>query len=244
MLRAFATVAALTAVGWSAPGGPTAEPAPAYVRTVSCSPASSSAVFYGRMQSLGAGQRMSMRFSLLERSGADGYRAVRSPQLDRWRRSRPGVAAFGYRQKVKGLSEDAVYRARVDFRWQDADGDVVRRARRRSRPCIQAGPLPNLMTRITRVQMTTVEGVFRYLVRVTNVGAAYAEKVDVRMDLDGAAVDTKTVPGLAEGHSAIVSFRAPRCGSWARAVADPGGTVRESSEDDNVHSLACSELPR
>jgi CARDB len=244
MLRAFATVAALAAVGWSAPGGPTAGPAPAYVKLASCSPASGSAVFYGRMHSTGAGQRMSMRFSLLERSGGGPYRPVRSQQLERWRRSRAGVAAFAYRQKVKGLSEDAVYRARVDYRWHDADGDLVRRARRRSRPCSQAGPLPNLQARITHVRVTTVQGVFRYLVRVTNTGAADAENVDVRLDLDGAAVDTKTVPRLPAGEYTVISFRGPRCGSSARATADPSGTVRESSEDDNAHSLACSELPR
>jgi hypothetical protein len=42
----------------------------------------------------------------------------------------------------------------------------------------------------------------------------------------------------------VLSFRGPRCESSARAIADPSGTVRESSEDDNAHSLACSELPR
>jgi hypothetical protein len=244
MLRGFATVAALAAVGWSAPGQPMADPAPASVKLVSCSRSSGSAVFYGRMHSLGAGQRMSMRFSLLERTGAGPYQPVRSPKLDRWRRSRPGVAVFAYRQKVRGLSGGAVYRARVDFRWRDANGELVRRARRRSRPCSQAGPLPNLRVRITRVRVTTVPGVFRYLVQVTNSGRAPTESAEARLDVDGSAVDTQTVPPLQAGESTVVSFRGPGCDTSVRATADSAGTVRESSEDDNSHSLSCSELPR
>jgi CARDB protein len=246
MLRGFATVAALAAVGSAGSGQPVAGPGPAqpYVRVLSCSPASGSAVFYGRMHSQGAGQRMSMRFALLERRGSGPFQPVRAPRLDRWRRSRPGVAMFGYRQRVRGLSEDGVYRARVDFRWHDRDGELVRRARRRSRTCSQAGPLPNLRVQITRVRVTTVRGVFRYLVRVTNAGAAEAEEVDVRLDVDGSAVDTETVPHLQAGESTVVDFRGPGCGSSVKSTADPDATVRESSESDNSHSLSCSELPR
>jgi hypothetical protein len=244
MLRGFATVAALAAVGSTGPGQPVAEPAPAYVKVLSCSPASGSAVFYGRMHRMGAGERMSMRFSLLERRGGGPFQPVRAPRLDRWRRSRPGVAMFGYRQRVKGLSEDAVYRARVDFRWHDAEGELVRRARRRSRPCSQAGPLPNLRVRITRVRVTTTRGVFQYLVRVTNSGSGAAEKVDVRLDVDGSAVDTETVPRLQPGESTVVDFSGPGCESSVQATADPDATVRESSETDNSQSLSCSELPR
>jgi hypothetical protein len=195
------------------------------------------------MRSLRAGQRMSMRFSLLERTAEGPYQPVRAPRLGRWRKSRPGVAAFGYRQKVKGLSEDAVYRARVDFRWHDAEGEVVRRAQRRSRPCSQSGPLPNLRAWMVRTGATTTPGVVRYLVRAVNSGIAAAQRVDVMLAVDGSAVDTKSVPRLEAGQTEVVEFRGPRCGSSVRATADPDDTVRELSEDDNSQSLTCAQLP-
>ena len=244
MLRGFPTFAVLAVAMLPGPGQPVAEPGRAYVKLVSCSPAQGSAAFYGRMRTLEGVERMSMRFSLLER-GADGrYEQVRAPRLARWRRSRPGVAAFGYRQKVKGLAPDAVYRARVDFRWHDADGEVVRRAHRRSRPCSQAGPLPNLRARIVGSGPTSTVGVSRYAVRVVNAGGAPAEQVGVALEVDGSAVDTQTVAQLEADEARVLGFRGPRCESSVRTTADPAGSVRESVEDDNGESLTCEQLRR
>jgi hypothetical protein len=244
MLRGFPSLALAAVALVPGPGHQLAEPARAYVKLVSCSPAQGSAVFYGRMRTLEGVERMSMRFNLLER-GQDGrYGQVRAPRLARWRRSRPEVAAFGYRQRVKGLAEGAVYRARVDFRWHDAEGDVVRRAHRRSRPCSQAGPLPNLRARIVGSGPTLTEGVRRYTVRVANAGGAAADQVGVSFEVDGSSVDTQTVPRLESGEARLLEFRGPRCGLSVRTAADPAGSVRESSEDDNAESLTCEELRR
>lgn len=244
MLRGFPAVALLAVGMLPGPGQPVAEPAPAYVRVASCSPGQGSAAFYGRMRAVEGAQRMSMRFSLLERGGDDRYHPVRAPRLARWRKSRPGVAAFGYRQKVKGLAPDAVYRARVDFRWHDADGELLRRAQRRSRPCSQAGPLPNLRARVLGSSPTATAGVVRYTVRAANTGGAPAEQVGVSLAVDGSAVDTQTVPRLEPGEGRVLEFRGPRCEGSVRTAADPAGTVRESSEDDNAQTLTCAQLRR
>jgi hypothetical protein len=245
MLRGFPAFAVIAVAMVPGPGGqPVAEPAPAHVKLVSCSPAQGSAVFYGRMRTLDGVQRMSMRFSLLERSDEGTYEPVRARRLARWHRSRPGVAAFGYRQRVKGLDEDTVYRARVDFRWHDADGHVVRRAQRRSRPCSQAGPLPNLRARLVASAPTATQGVDRYEVRVVNAGGAPAEQVGVGLVVDGSAVDTHTVARLEAGEARLLDFRGPRCEDFVRTTADPAGSVRESSEDDNGESIACAQARR
>jgi hypothetical protein len=246
MLRGFPVIAVAAAGMLTAPGQPVAEPAPAYVKVAACSPAHGSAAFYGRMSALvqGEGERMSMRFSLLERTGDGPYQQVRAPRLARWRRSRPGVAAFGYRQKVKGLSEDGVYRARVEFRWRDADGHLLRRAQRRSRPCRQAGPLPNLRARIVDSRPTANKGVFHYTVRAANVGGAPADQVAVALEVDGSAVDTQTLPRLEPGEARALEFSGPRCQGSVRAVADPSNSIRESSETDNSQSLPCAHIPR
>jgi CARDB len=246
MLRGFSTLVLALTAGAAGPGQPVAEPAPAiaFVRVVACSPALGNAVFYGRMRSLAAGERMSMRFTLLERTERGRYHPVRAPKLGRWRRSRPGVAVFGYRQKVRGLDRGAVYRARVDFRWHDADGELVRRAQRRSGPCSQLGPLPNLRARILRSEDTTTPGVFRYTVRASNAGNSAAHHVAVGLEVDGSAVDTKSVPLLQPGRAETLEFRGPGCETSVRAVADPENGVRESSEHDNAHTLTCAQLPR
>ncbi|HEX2232996.1 MAG TPA: CARDB domain-containing protein, partial [Thermoleophilaceae bacterium] len=219
-------------------------PAPALVKVVSCSPGEGSAVFYGRMRSVAGAERMSMRFGLLERTADGPYERVRAPRLARRRMSRPGVSVFGYRQRVKGLSEHAAYRARVDFRWHDADGDVIRRTQRRSRACSQAGPLPNLRARVAGSGATATPGVSRYSVRVVNAGEASADEVAVGFAVDGSAIDTQTVPRLEAGEGRALDFRGPRCQGSVRTTADPANGIRESSEADNSQTLTCDQLKR
>jgi hypothetical protein len=246
MLRGFPAIA-LVAVGMlhgSSLPAPEVRPGPASVKLVSCSPAHGSAVFYGRMRNVSGSERMSMRFSLQERTGDGRFQPVRAPRLARWRRSRPGVAVFGYRQRVRGLAEDAIYRARVDFRWHDEGGEVLVRAQRRSRPCSQAGPLPNLRARLASGGPTATPGVSRYAVRVINSGDAPAEQAGVRLAVDGSAVDTQTVGRLDAGESRLLEFRGPRCEGSVRATADPAGAIRESVEDDNSQTLSCDQLRR
>jgi hypothetical protein len=159
---------------------------PALVKTVRCSIARHEAVFHARMQRLAGAERMAMRFTLLERGGAGGFAPVKVPGLRRWHRSRPGVSAFGYRQGVRNLMENAVYRMRVDFRWFSPEGELVRSMRRRSSPCRQYGALPNLRAKVVGQTPSAAPGVVRYLFRLKNDGNAAAsdEVVEVRADPD------------------------------------------------------------
>jgi hypothetical protein len=240
-----ACLLASTAVG-ARPGAGSARDAVAPVASVkvsSCSRLDHSAAFYGRMKLVAGADRMAMRFTLLQRAAPGPFEPVRAPGLNRWRKSKHGVRGFGYRQRVRGLPEGWLYRMQVDFRWHDEHKDVIRRARRRSRTCSQVDPLPNLRVKIMDSAPTQIAGVSRYHVRVANGGAAAAEMVDVALDVDGAAVDTKTVALLEAHHAEWVTFRGPTCESDVIATVDPDGTVREAAEDDNVQSLRCAELP-
>jgi hypothetical protein len=156
-LVAGSLVPAFASDGAAAPGASRL----AWVKVTSCSRADNSAVFYARMQTVGGAERMAMRFSLLERAEDGSYEPVEAPGLGRWRRSKPDVGAFGYRQRVRNLTEGSIYRARVQFRWYDAEGDVLRRARRVSGPCSQAGPLPNLRVRLVGTAPTEFSDVSR-----------------------------------------------------------------------------------
>jgi hypothetical protein len=211
---------------------------PAGVRLADCSVEESSAEFYARMRPVAGTERMSMRFTLLERH-SEGYEALRAPGLSRWHRSNPGVGAFGYRQTVRGLQPGGVYRARVSFRWHSAEGEVVERTRRTSRACRQYEEVPNLTSAVVGAEATKVTGVVRYLMRVANTGVAPAEDVAARLSVDGGAVDTVTIASLAPGESRDVAVVGPACTTSISSTADPDGVIVESSEDDNSHTVDC-----
>jgi hypothetical protein len=227
------------AAGGYEPTGPWAR-----VKVARCSRALDLAVFHGRMRQVDGGQRMSMRFRLLERKGLGGFVAVQAPGLGKWRKSRPGVGAFGYRQVVQNLSRGAVYRVRVDFRWYSKSGKLLARARRRSPACPRQTALPNLRVRLLSVRDTAVEGIDRYAVRVLNRGQAPAADPLVRLAVDGVAGASVSTRTLAPGGAATVWLRGPECRSWVQAQVDPDGTIAESAEQDNTHQLTCGRLRR
>jgi CARDB len=233
-------VTALAALPAAASGGPL----PASVRTVRCSPADHEAIFYARMRNVDDADRMAMRFTLLERTGLEAFEPVKAPGLGRWRRSRPGVGMFGYRQGVRGLLPNALYRMQVDFRWYSADGDVVDELRRRSSSCRQYVDLPNLRARVIGAVAAMVPGVVRYRVRLSNDGPADAGTVPVALLVDGNLIDTASVTALAAGEVRFLTIRGPDCSRSVEARADPEGAIAESSEDDNAHAVTCAELPR
>ena len=61
--------------------------------------------------------RMSVRFTLEESVAGGRYKAVSAPGLGVWRKSRAGVRAFAYRQRVKALAEGSAYRVKIQYRW-------------------------------------------------------------------------------------------------------------------------------
>jgi uncharacterized repeat protein (TIGR01451 family) len=216
----------------------------ASVKTIKCSPADHEAIFHARMHSVDGAERMAMRFTLLERTGVEGFEPVRAPGLGRWQRSRRGVSTFSYRQGVRGLLDNAVYRMRVDFRWYSADGDVVDELRRRSSSCRQHLDLPNLRARVVGAVAAAVPGVVRYTVRVSNHGPADAGQVPLALIIDENVVDTVNVGTLAAGEGRFLAIRGPDCRRTVEGRADPDGAIPESSEDDNGHAIACVDLPR
>jgi len=217
----------------------------AWVHVARCSRAHHAVAFYSRMRRVPGTERMWMRFRVLERLEGGRFEPVDAPGLDRWRRSRPGVLAFGFRQRVRGLVEGADYRARVYYRWLAADGQVIERARRRSGLCRQHGPLPNLRIVGMSVGPAAVAGTSEYVAQVGNTGPAAALDVPVELFVDHAAVDRRAVASLDPGEVSRVMFTGPACehpDSPVAASVDPDDAIRESSEADNRLEAACSDL--
>ena len=67
-----------------------------------------------------------------------------------------------------------------------------------------------------------------------NAGEADSPATSVRLGVDGQGQGFATVPPLAPGESTAVSVSGKTCAVRVRAVVDPGLSVRESSEGDNV----------
>ena len=242
MSRVALTVA-LAAIVVAASAVPaSAAPQPALVKLVKCSVAEHEAVFRGRMTRVDGAARMWMRFTLLERTGSAGFKPVRAPGLGVWRKSKPGVEVFGYRQAVQGLPLNAVHRMRIDFRWLDEERIVLQQFQRHSPSCRQFEALPNLTVTVVGSDATKVKGVTRYRVRVGNPGKAAVANAHVAFRVDGALVDEVTVPSLGAGWQRTVSFRGPDCGRSVSAQADPAEAIVESSEADNLHELACADI--
>jgi hypothetical protein len=239
LLTTALTAAALVAAASAA----AVDRQPARVSLAACSFEDHSAAFSASMKLVEGADRMALRFTLLERTGVEGDRAVTAPGLSRWHWSKPGVRALRYRQVVRNLEENATYRARVDFRWYSAAGQEIVRVRRRSARCRQFLALPNLTTKITRVAPTKVPGVVRYETLVTNRGQASVASAPVRLSVDGGVVDTVSVP-LASGEAKSVVIRGPQCHTSVRVEADPDRVIAEASEDDNAHELSCADLGR
>jgi hypothetical protein len=239
MRRALLTAALAAA---ALPAAASAAPLPVSVKVVKCSFAEHEAAFYARMQQVSGATRMAMRFTLLEVTGADTATRVKVPGLRRWRLSKPGVKAFGYRQGFRNLPENASHRVRVEFRWYAPDGTEVARATRRSALCDQFVELPNLVARISAIVPTSVNGVVRYEALVTNTGKAAASDVPVRLTVDGTVVDTLTLASLAPGEQRSFAIRGPDCHRLAKLEADPEKGIAESSDADNAHELTCAAL--
>jgi hypothetical protein len=197
-----------------------------------------SALFSGRMRKLRGTDRMWMRFSLQSRVGHGKYHKVDAPALSHWRKSRPGVRRFTYRQRVKALQEGAVYRVAMRYRWYDSDGNRLKSAKRRSRGCDQRPDLPNLRPiGVAATKLATDD--FRYTVRVANYGKAGASAVPVQLSIDSHPALPLTVGAIPAGNVVAVRFRGPRCKTQVEAKVDASNGIEESRESDNRRGASC-----
>lgn len=202
-----------------------------------------SATFLGRMRATAGTDRMAMRFTLLERFGDEKLHPVDFPELRVWRFSKPGVRDFRFKQTVTALQGGGDYRMRVEFRWLDADGNLLRKAQRLSGVCRQQGVLANLRAG-EPTAAAGAEGTSVYTVPVRNDGKAPAQDVAVELFVDGAATNVGHITSIAPGETREVNFTGPACKRGLRTVVDPKDAIKERSESDNVTTVRCPSTQR
>lgn len=243
-MRHLAVLTLALALTAAAPAAPAAKRKPLVTaKVVECSTglalADRFAVFRGSAKRVAGTDRMRMRFTLQERAGRGPYRRVLTPGLGVWRKSRPGVRRFAVRQRVLALGAGASYRVVVHFRWYDEDGEVLRRARRRSSACRQPGALPNL--RVARIGGRRAGATATYAVDVVNRGLVPSTGTTLALSVDGDSVDTPAIGPLAAGETRRVFVNGPSCMRSVTATVDPARMVRESDERDNARTVACPQ---
>lgn len=200
------------------------------------------AVFTGSMPAQRGTARMAMRFDLLRRDeGSRRYARVKAAKLGRWERSEPGRAGFIWSKRVERLDDGASYRARIRFRWFDADGAVQRTAVRRTPVCVQPDQRADL-----EVGEVVFEDGSGYRVTVVNAGATAAAGSWLTLAVGRSATGRVAVPALAPGERATVAVAGGRCGPDrpVRVVADARDEVDEGDERDNRVLRSCDEASR
>jgi hypothetical protein len=185
---------------------------------------------------------MEMRFLLLQQRPGEPYVPVALPKWGRWVRSQTGVPRFSFERRIEQLAAPASYRALITFRWRSAAGRVLRTAQRRSMPCAQPDPRPDLVASDLTTSATGTPGTSRYDVVVRNVGRdAAALPFEVTLAEDDREVGRAKVATLAAGASTTVTFSAPTCtpGRVLHVDVDARGAVDEASERNNTFARPC-----
>ena len=198
-------------------------------------PADRFAVFTGAMPREGAAV-MAMRFDLDEKLPGEAWRPVALEGWGEWiRAGKKGVPGFIYTKRLEQLAAPAAFRVVVGFRWSEADGTVIKTARRTSRTCRQPDRRPDLHVR--KVALDD-DGTARVVVENRGRGTAGTFAVHAAR---GDFVKARTLAGLPAGEHASVSLRVGPCaaGETVTVTLDPGQAVAEAREDDNDVTVAC-----
>ena len=241
-MRNRLAIAVIVAAALAAPAAAGAK-APASVHLKSCSTGTHArdrkATFKSWMHAVPGTARMAVRFTLVARRSGSGSQPVEAPSaLTDWHRSHVDVTKYVYSQTVKHLARGSAYRMIVRFKWLDASGKAIKRAKRTSKECRQ-GALPNLVVPGVAIAPGATPQTRHYIVTVRNKGDVPAENFVVTLTVDGADVDERTVEVLEGRETTKVEFNGPPCAVRLRAVADSEDTVTESNEKDNALASDC-----
>jgi hypothetical protein len=200
------------------------------------------ATFEARMRSLPHTVRMQLRFTLQARTpDRPRYAAISAPGFGGWVGAAPGTARYVFTKRVENLLAPASYRVRVRFRWLDAAGNTVQRAKQYSPACRQPDPRPNLSVGSVGVQTVADPARRRYVAFVRNTGRGIADPSSLELSAGGALLGALPVDELAPGQGMLVSIEGPACAPGDQIVADADAdeAVDESDEADNRFSRSC-----
>ena len=228
---------ALTVFFLAAFAAPAHAAGPAKVVLSSCEPSARAAEFQARMGKVEGATRLKMRFTLqVRKAGQKAYHRLPAPGFRSWSTADPGKTSWVFTRRVEALIGPARYRAVVRFQWLDADGDILARAKKTSRSCLQPDHRPNL-----KIKSIAHPARHRYTALVVNNGRTATGPFDVQLAIGDTLLDPVGVEDLAPHAQQVVTFHGPRCkaGVALAATADPLNLVDERNELDNAFTQTC-----
>ncbi len=218
----------------------------AKARLTSCHPAleptGRSLTVDATMRSLHKGDRMQMRFDLLQKvSGARRFHKLPGPGLGAWNPASPGVDRYRFRKPIQNLPAAASYMVKVSYRWQDDHGVTFAHTTRFTRVCAQPDLRPDLRIASFLGTRKLGGGQFAYRIVVRNAGRTLSRDFDAVLTIAGLPRPAVDVAGLAGGDRRVIELTGPRCdaGQTMRVELDPDNRVDEASETNNSRSTTC-----
>lgn len=206
--------------------------------TTNALPAGRVVSFVGSMPTISGTERMRMRFDLERLRPRDAHwrRLLGVAGFGGWESTDPGRAGFVFHKRVDGLQVPASYRAVVRFRWEDAAGRIVSRARRVTESCAQPDVRPDLVPGVLTAIFDARPGLAVYKLVVRNTGRSAAGPFSVRVG--GARTD---VSGLGPRQQRTVIVISPVClaGTTTLAEVDADHVIDEARERGNEVPRRC-----
>lgn len=263
----FAALAALAVVSLAA----TAQAAPraagkASVKVSKCKSAALFAerelVFRGAMSSIGSGGKMQMRVLLYRRYHEQKrFHLVNTAGsglgLAEWQESGDASATkYVNNFSITPVETRAQYRVKAQYRWRDAGGKIVARAKRSSLTCTQSRTLPDLVidgyVKFPNPGTYNASHPVIYAITISNKGRSSAWLPVEPL----ASAGIGTTPLLAEPvpsapftldtvpakTSVTRNFYGPECSGPAESLSvqiDPGLYIRETNRANNSVVLPC-----
>ncbi|MBI4898679.1 MAG: hypothetical protein HY827_09990 [Actinobacteria bacterium] len=215
--------------------------------------------FRSSMRSIGAGGSMRMRVVIQRRYLEQKHWQVVTPSgnsqdlLPEWlENSNPAATTFVYNFSFVPVETRAQYRVKTFYRWLDASGNIVKRARRASSVCVQTRKLPDLGI-VTRRQYANSGSSFPQMpaihtLTIKNFGSSSASSFSVAGDVNGVALlsDPVTTPTVFDFVPVKTSvdfvFYGPECRSGDKITftVNPDRSVRESNYDNGSIAESCT----
>jgi len=193
---------------------------------------------------------MALRFQLLSKAkGASTLSPLSGGDLNSW--ITPANPTLGQRSKdvwivkkpIVDLMAPATYHFHVQFRWIGAHSRVLATTVRDSQTCFQPELRPDLALQpISVTPNPTNASLSTYVATIRNQGRTAAGPFEVLYSPGGgAAVKTRSVPGLAAQTSTKLTFHGQSCSPTVTPTitVDPNDQVDDANRANNSQAVVC-----
>jgi hypothetical protein len=189
----------------------------------------------GRMAALPSanGGKLQMRFDVFRKfNESRRFRLLTADGLGTWLGNTEPTATVYVRNIALTQIETATqYKARVRYRWLDADGNVVAKKTRYTKICKQTAKLPDPELLSVFKYPNPGEPTTTYVVRIYNLSKSEAVNLPVSLAIDGQPPATQMIDSIEGKQLVNLTFSdLPSCTTEKYVRIDPFNVVRQRQE--------------